>query len=64
MALSPPSSPGARQVLVTETRRPLIDGLTSMCAIIGGVFTCSQILEGILQKSLSAYKKMKEGKLG
>lgn len=40
------------KVIVKETTRPWIDGITSMCAILGGVFTCTIIFEGILSRTI------------
>jgi len=51
------------QVVVKETRRPLIDGLCGMCAILGGVYTSFMLVEGLLQGALRTYKKQGEGKL-
>jgi len=36
------------KVVVREEAKPWIEGFTSMCAILGGVYTCSVLLEGVL----------------
>ena len=37
------------QVVLRETRKPALDSLLGCCAILGGVYTCSVLLEGLLQ---------------
>lgn len=49
------------QVLVKEQPRQWYHFLTTLCAIIGGVFTVCGILDGI---SFSAVKMMKKVELG
>lgn len=45
------------KVVVRETAKPWIEGLTSMSAILGGVFTCSIMFEGILSKTVLQFAK-------
>ena len=40
------------KVLITEKRRSFLEFLTSVCAIIGGIFTVSGIIESILHHGL------------
>lgn len=37
------------QVIMEERRKPLLDSFLGMCAILGGVYTCSALLESLLQ---------------
>jgi hypothetical protein len=39
----------AAQVFIEESRKPLLDSFLGMCAILGGVYTCSVMLEALLQ---------------
>lgn len=50
------------QVVVQEERRSKLDMVTGTCAIIGGVFTVSGILQSVFVSSSDLYKKMKIGK--
>lgn len=45
------------QVVVTERRMATYQFVTSLCAIIGGVFTVAGIIDGIVHTSLSALEK-------
>lgn len=45
------------QVEEREVTKTWIDGLCSMCAILGGVFTCTVIAEGVLANALGAVAK-------
>lgn len=44
-------------VHISESRRSFIHFLTSLCAIVGGVFTVSGLLDSILYNVLRKYKK-------
>lgn len=50
------------QVVVRETRQPLYKFLTTLCAIIGGVFTVAGILDSLVYTTLGMAKKMELGK--
>ena len=50
-------------MVVKETRRPIIDGLVGMFAILGGVYTCFMLIEGLLQGAANKIKKQQVGKL-
>lgn len=50
------------QVVVREERRSKLDMVTGTCAIVGGVFTVSGILQAVFASSSDLYKKMKMGK--
>lgn len=52
------------KVVVTESRRPMIDFFTGLCAIIGGVYTCMHLLTALVVRAGDMYKKMTIGKLG
>ena len=45
------------QVLLEEARKPALDSFLGMCAILGGVFTCSVMLEAMLQALHANVKK-------
>ena len=45
------------QVTLQETRKPLLESLLGMCAILGGVYTCSVMLESLLQTLHANVKK-------
>ncbi len=45
------------QVVIEEARKPLLDSLLGMCAILGGVYTCSVMLESLLQTLHANVKK-------
>eukprot|EP00123_Amoebidium_parasiticum_P000794 comp11697_c0_seq1/m.6245 comp11697_c0_seq1/g.6245 ORF comp11697_c0_seq1/g.6245 comp11697_c0_seq1/m.6245 type:complete len:411 (-) comp11697_c0_seq1:156-1388(-) len=49
-------------VNITESRRPLLQFLTNLCAIVGGVFTVSGIVDSVIYRSSRALKKMELGK--
>eukprot|EP00039_Didymoeca_costata_P019597 m.338192 g.338192 ORF g.338192 m.338192 type:complete len:382 (+) comp18335_c0_seq1:145-1290(+) len=52
-------------VQLTETRRSLAHFLTSLCAIIGGVFTVAGMIDSVIFHSLRSWQKKNElGKLG
>ena len=44
-------------VVIEEKRRPLLDSVLGMCAIIGGVYTVFQIVEGLLQAMHATVKR-------
>ncbi|KMS98493.1 hypothetical protein BVRB_4g091860 [Beta vulgaris subsp. vulgaris] len=50
------------QVLITENPRSFSHFLTSICAIIGGVFTVAGILDSILHNTMRMMKKVELGK--
>jgi hypothetical protein len=52
------------QIVVKQTRQPLSTFVTSVCAIIGGVFTVIGLVDSVLYHSLSVLKKQQLGKLG
>lgn len=52
------------QVVVTQSRQPLTTFVTSVCAIIGGVFTVIGLVDSVLYHSLNVLKKKNMGKLG
>jgi hypothetical protein len=43
-------------VTVTERRKPLYQFATSLCAIIGGVFTMIGLFDSALHASLASFK--------
>jgi hypothetical protein len=45
------------QVFIEESRKPLLDSFLGMCAILGGVYTCSVMLEALLQMLHANVKK-------
>ena len=49
-------------VIVTESRVPLYRFLTSICAIIGGVFTVLGMLDGAIFHGAELAKKVALGK--
>ena len=49
-------------VIVTESRVPLYRFLTSICAIIGGVFTVLGMLDGAIFHGTALAKKIAMGK--
>ena len=53
------------QVNVVETRRSILHFLTNVCAIVGGVFTVSGILDSTVYHGQRLIRKKKElGKYG
>eukprot|EP01025_Chloroclados_australasicus_P008753 TRINITY_DN131_c3_g1_i1.p1 TRINITY_DN131_c3_g1~~TRINITY_DN131_c3_g1_i1.p1 ORF type:complete len:477 (+),score=32.38 TRINITY_DN131_c3_g1_i1:245-1675(+) len=50
------------QIVVTQQRRQWYHFLTTLCAIIGGVFTVLQLLDGLMYQSYQAFKKEQIGK--
>lgn len=51
-------------VVVKQHRQPLSTFITSVCAIIGGVFTVIGLVDSVLYHSLNVLKKKNMGKLG
>jgi hypothetical protein len=47
----------AMRVVIEETRKPWLDSLLGMCAILGGVYTVFHILEGLLQTAHATVKR-------
>lgn len=52
------------QVVVKEQGKAWYHFLTTLCAIIGGVFTVAGILDSILYQSFKFAKKVELGKQG
>jgi len=52
------------KVVVREHRKPVIEWLTGLSAIVGGVYTCMQIVTSLIGHVNDMYKKMSLGKLG
>ncbi|KAK7257327.1 hypothetical protein RIF29_31213 [Crotalaria pallida] len=50
------------QVLITENQKSFSHFITSVCAIIGGVFTVAGILDSILHSTIRIIKKVELGK--
>lgn len=50
------------QIVVRETPRELYKFITSLCAIVGGVFTVAGILDSIVYQSVQLAKKVELGK--
>ena len=48
------------QVIEREERRPWIDAITSLCAIIGGVYTCSVMFEAVFSRVVGTISKKLE----
>lgn len=52
------------QIIVTERKKALYHFVTTTCAIVGGVFTVTGILDGILYGAGRLAKKVDLGKQG
>lgn len=52
------------QIIVTERKKALYHFITTTCAIVGGVFTVTGILDGILYGAGRLAKKVDLGKQG
>lgn len=52
------------QILVEDKRKPLYHLITTVCAIVGGVFTLAGILDAVLYQSVLMFKKNQLGKQG
>lgn len=50
------------QILVTEKRKAFYHFITTLCAIVGGVFTVAGIVDGLLHQSVKLAKKIDLGK--
>ena len=50
----------ALKVVIREEAKPWIEGLTTMCAILGGVYTCSVLFEGLLSGIIGSLGKKLE----
>lgn len=50
------------QILVTEKRKAFYHFITTLCAIVGGVFTVAGIVDGLLHQSVQLAKKIDLGK--
>ena len=50
------------QIVVSERRKAFYHFITTLCAIVGGVFTVAGILDGVLHQSVNLAKKMELGK--
>ena len=46
------------QVVVTEEREAFASFLTQICAIIGGVFTVTGLLDSVVYHAISGAKKL------
>ena len=44
-------------VVLKEVKKPLLDWILGMCALLGGVYTCAGLLETFLQSSVCAVKR-------
>lgn len=56
--------PSPSQVLVTRERKSVASFLTQLCAILGGVFTVTGIVDGMIYHGSATLKrKMQVGKL-
>jgi hypothetical protein len=51
-------------VIKTETRRSFVHFATSICAIIGGIWTISSILDSAIYRTNKMMVKTELGKLG
>ncbi len=49
-------------VLVTQSRKSTAQFLTSLCAIIGGVFTVLGLVDSVVYHGVKTVKKMELGK--
>jgi thiol-disulfide isomerase/thioredoxin len=52
------------QIVIRQTRQALSTFITSVCAIIGGVFTVIGLVDSVLYHSVNVLKKKQLGKLG
>ena len=43
--------------MLRETTKPKLDWLLGMCALLGGVYTCSSLLENVVQASVRTIKR-------
>ena len=50
------------QIIVTQTRQAFYHFVTTLCAIIGGIFTVAGILDGLFHTSVRLAKKVELGK--
>lgn len=50
-------------VVVEETRRSAAEFLTSLCAIIGGVFTVLGLFDSVVYHGVKVVQKMELGKM-
>ena len=50
------------QIMVTEKRKAFYHFITTLCAIVGGVFTVAGIVDGVLHQSVKLAKKIDLGK--
>ena len=49
------------QIVVTEQRKAFYHFITTLCAIVGGVFTVAGIVDGLLHQSVNLAKKVRRG---
>lgn len=56
--------PGVMQIVVTEQGKKWYHFMTTLCAIIGGVFTVAGIVDGMAHTGYRLAKKMELGKQG
>jgi hypothetical protein len=52
------------QIVVSEVPRQWYRFVTSMCAVVGGVFTVAGILDGLIHSGRRALRKVELGKQG
>ena len=50
---------GVVQIVVTEQRKAFYHFITTLCAIVGGVFTVAGIVDGLLHQSVNLAKKVR-----
>ena len=48
--------------MVTEQRKAFYHFITTLCAIVGGVFTVAGIVDGLLHQTVNLSKKLELGK--
>ena len=59
-----PKTPPPKKIIVREKPRAWYHFVTTLCAVLGGVFTVTGILDGILHNTLKVARKMELGKQG
>ncbi len=60
--LKPQQCGGVLQIVVTEQRKAFYHFITTLCAIVGGVFTVAGIVDGLLHQTVNLSKKLELGK--
>lgn len=51
------------KVLFTQQKENIVDFMTYICAIIGGIFTIASVVDTLIHRSVSALFKQRIGKL-